>query len=88
MSRKKPLKAAVGITKVIPALYGTQTAGHTPRGVRGQAMVTSALYIDGSQIEAEGKAGRLEEMIGQLRRNELIPFQGTLQGHAAQQAMQ
>lgn len=50
-------------------------------------MVTSALYIDGSQIEAEGEARRLEEMIGQLRRNELIPFQGTLQRHAAQQAM-
>lgn len=86
MSWKK--QWAVGITEVIPALNRAQAAGHAPRRVRGQAMVTSALYIDGSQIEAEREAGRLEEMIGQLRRNELVAFQGTLQGHAAQQAMQ
>lgn len=51
-------------------------------------MITSTLYVNGSQIEAKGEAGRLEEMIGQLRRDELVPLEGTLRGHAAQQAMQ
>lgn len=51
-------------------------------------MIPAPLYIDGSQVQAKGKARCLEKVIGQLGCDELIPLQGALGGQTTQQAMQ
>lgn len=51
-------------------------------------MVATALYVDGGQIEAERKAARLEQVVGQLGGDELVALLGALNGEAAQQPVQ
>jgi len=45
-------------------------------------MIPAPLNVDGSQVQAEWKARSLEQVIGQLGGNELIPLQSPLGGQA------
>ena len=77
-----------GSQHLLPALEGLEAAELSPPVVAGQAVLTTALHVEGSQIETELLAGLLEEVVGDLLGDGVVVGLGNLVDHAHDVAVQ
>lgn len=73
--------------QVVEVSYGGQGAGLPPIHVRGDTVISAPLYVDGSEVHAEGEGRGLEQVIGQLFAYVLVPSLGGLIDQAEEKAI-
>jgi hypothetical protein len=74
--------------QVFPVLDGAQTARLPPGGVAREAVVAASLDVDGGEVHPEGEASGLEEVVGELVADELVPSLTRLVAEADQYSVQ